>query len=73
VTTIPDIAVADEPLPAMFSVKSLAAYLALSERTVRDLLSQGELPSYKVAGARRIARSDVESWLHTRREGGQDG
>jgi excisionase family DNA binding protein len=73
VTATPDVAVDEAPLAPMFSVKSLASYLSLSERTVRDLLAQGELPSYKVAGARRIARSDVESWLHTRREGGHHG
>lgn len=72
-TAIPDVAVDENPVEPMFSVKSLANYLALSERTVRDLLSGGEIPSYKISGARRIARSDVESWLKSRREGGHNG
>jgi hypothetical protein len=31
---------------AFFTPKSLAAYLALSERTVREMLRRGALPSY---------------------------
>jgi excisionase family DNA binding protein len=41
----------------------LAKYLSLSERTVRELLRTGEVPSYKVAGARRIDPEDVDRWL----------
>jgi excisionase family DNA binding protein len=39
----------------------------VSERTVRELLRTGELPSYKVAGARRIDPDDVDAWLAGRR------
>ena len=52
-----------------FTPKSLAAYLALSERTVREMLRRGALPSYRVGGARRIDPSDVDSYLARRREG----
>ena len=51
-----------------FTTRSLAAYLSLSERTVRDLLRIGEIPSYKIAGARRISPADVDSWLQGRRQ-----
>ena len=54
---------------AFFTPKSLAAYLALSERTVREMLRRGALPSYRVGGARRIDPSDVNSYLAGRREG----
>ena len=54
---------------AFFTPKSLAAYLALSERTVREMLRRGALPSYRVGGARRIDPSDVDSYLAGRREG----
>ena len=54
---------------AFFTPKSLAAYLALSERTVREMLRRGTLPSYRVGGARRIDPSDVDSYLAQRREG----
>jgi excisionase family DNA binding protein len=51
----------------LLTPRGLAAYLSLSERTVRELLRRGELPSYKVAGARRIDPDDVDVWLAKRR------
>jgi excisionase family DNA binding protein len=60
--------VEDEPLRPFFTPKTLAAYLALSERTVRAMIARGELPSYKVAGARRISPRDVDGWLAHRRQ-----
>jgi excisionase family DNA binding protein len=55
---------------ALFTPKTLALYLALSERTVREMLRCGVLPSYRVGGARRIDPSDVDSYLAGRREEG---
>jgi excisionase family DNA binding protein len=52
---------------ALLTPRGLAEYLSLSERTVRELLRTGELPSYKVAGARRVDPDDVEAWLAARR------
>lgn len=54
---------------AFFTPKTLAQYLSLSERTVREMLRQGILPSYRVEGARRIDPDDVDSYLANRREG----
>ncbi|MET0811268.1 MAG: helix-turn-helix domain-containing protein [Thermoleophilaceae bacterium] len=51
-----------------FTPRGLANYLALSERTVRELLRTGEIPSYKVSGSRRIDPVDVDSWLAECRE-----
>jgi excisionase family DNA binding protein len=56
-------------LRAFFTPKSLAAYRAVSERTVREMLRRGALPSYRVGGARRIDPSDVDAYLAERREG----
>jgi excisionase family DNA binding protein len=57
-----------DPRP-FFTTRSLARRLSLSERTVRDLIRRGDIPSYKVAGARRIDPVDVDSWLAERRHG----
>jgi excisionase family DNA binding protein len=61
---------ADDVRP-FFTTRSLAERLALSERTVRDLIRRGDLPSYKVARARRIDPKDVDEWLAQRRQGGE--
>lgn len=58
-----------EDLRPFFTTRSLAQRLALSERTVRDLIRRGDIPSYKVAGARRIDPQDVDLWLAERRHG----
>ncbi|MEX2195209.1 MAG: helix-turn-helix domain-containing protein [Thermoleophilaceae bacterium] len=52
---------------ALFTTHTLAEYLALSERTVRELLRAGEIPSYKIGGARRIDPDDVDRFLEKRR------
>ena len=63
------IAVEDRPRSPFFTTATLAAYLAVSERTIRDMLKRGEFPSYKIAGARRIDPADVDSYLAERRHG----
>lgn len=52
-----------------FTAKTLAAYLAISERTVRDMLAKGRIPSYRVEGQRRVAAEDVDAYLAQRRDG----
>lgn len=49
--------------PTFFTERSLAAYLAVSDRTIRNWISRGELPSYKLGASRRIDPADVESFL----------
>jgi excisionase family DNA binding protein len=52
-----------------FTPKTLAAYLALSERTVRQPLADSAIPSYRSAGSRRIDPSDVDHYLRRCRNG----
>ena len=54
--------------PAFFTERSLAAYLTVSDRTIRNWIRRGELPSYKLGAARRIDPADVEDFLAQRRE-----
>lgn len=54
--------------PAFFTERSLAAYLAVSDRTIRNWIRRGELPSYKLGAARRIDPADVDAFLAQRRE-----
>jgi excisionase family DNA binding protein len=52
---------------AFFTPKALAAYLSLSERTIREMLRTGVIPSYRIEGARRVDPRDVDSYLAARR------
>ena len=50
-------------LRPFFTPRTLAQYLSVSERTVREMLRTGQLASYRVAGSRRIAAEDVDAYL----------
>ena len=51
-----------------FTERSLADYLAVSDRTIRNWIRRGELPSYKLGAARRIDPADVETFLARHRD-----
>lgn len=50
------------PRPAM-TVKQLATYLNVNEKTVYRLVQRRELPGFKVAGAWRFRHQDIELWI----------
>lgn len=54
--------------PTFFTERSLATYLAVSDRTVRNWIRRGDLPSYKLGASRRIDPADVESFLARHRQ-----
>ena len=49
------------------AVSDVAERLSISERSVRYMIARGEIPSYKIAGRRRIDPSDLRRWLEQRR------
>jgi excisionase family DNA binding protein len=53
---------------SFFTERTLADYLAVSDRTIRNWIRRGELPSYKLGAARRIDPADVDAFLANRRE-----
>lgn len=63
-----EIRVADIEERPFYTPRSLAQRLALSQRTVREILREGKIPSYKVEGARRIDPVDVDAYLAARRQ-----
>lgn len=56
------------PSPAFFTERTLAAHLAVSDRTIRNWIRRGELPSYKLGASRRIDPADVENFLARHRD-----
>ncbi len=54
--------------PTFFSERTLADFLAVSDRTVRNWIRRGELPSYKLGAARRIDPADVDDFLARHRD-----
>lgn len=45
------------------TVRDVAAYLNVTEKTVYRLAQRGDLPGFKVAGAWRFRRRDIDAWI----------
>jgi excisionase family DNA binding protein len=47
----------------ILTLKEVAAYLKLAEKTAYKLAAEGKLPGFKVGGSWRFKREDVENWI----------
>lgn len=47
----------------ILTIKQLASYLQLNERTVYRLAADGQLPAFKVGGSWRFRRADIDRWI----------
>ncbi|MFA0710862.1 helix-turn-helix domain-containing protein [Vibrio splendidus] len=47
----------------ILTLKEVAAYLKLAEKTAYRLASEGKLPGFKVGGSWRFKREDLEQWI----------
>lgn len=50
----------------IFTLDELAAYLKVSKRTLYRLAAQAEIPAFKVGGAWRFRRNDIDRWIGER-------
>lgn len=50
----------------ILTIKEVAAYLKVHERTVYRLASKGEIPAFKVANSWRFKEEEIQSWIKTR-------
>jgi len=56
--------------PAM-TVRDVAAFLNVDEKTIYRLAQKGDLPGFKVLGSWRFQRVDLENWISRRKEQAQ--
>ncbi len=56
----------DSTPPAM-TVREVAAYLNVNEKTVYRLAQRRELPGFKVAGAWRFRPEDIQTWVEAQK------
>lgn len=59
--------VKDAAREPFFTVVSLAGYLGVHPRTIRQWISDGKIPSYSFEGSRRISAADVDAYIRARR------
>ncbi|MFT5419593.1 MAG: excisionase family DNA binding protein [Candidatus Endobugula sp.] len=56
----------------ILTLKEVAAYLKLAEKTAYKLAAEGKLPGFKVGGSWRFKREDIESWIEQKKWEGND-
>lgn len=49
----------------VITIKELAAYLKMAEKTLYRLAAEGDIPGFKVGGSWRFRRSEIEKWILT--------
>jgi excisionase family DNA binding protein len=51
----------------LITIKQVAEFLNLAEKTVYRMANDGEIPAFKIGGSWRFKRSEVEEWLEQQR------
>jgi excisionase family DNA binding protein len=52
----------------ILTLKEVASYLKVAEKTAYRLAAEGRLPGFKVGGSWRFKRTDIESWIEEQRQ-----
>lgn len=47
----------------IMTVKEIAAYLKIKEKTAYRLAAEGKIPGFKVGGSWRFRRRDIDRWI----------
>lgn len=47
----------------ILTIKDVAEYLKVTERTIYRLAAAKQIPAFKVGGSWRFARADIDSWI----------
>jgi excisionase family DNA binding protein len=51
----------------ILTLKELAKYLKLTEKTAYRLAAEGKLPGFKVGGSWRFKLVDIEAWIQLKK------
>lgn len=51
----------------ILTLKEVAAYLKLAEKTAYKLAAAGKLPGFKVGGSWRFKREDIDNWIEEKK------
>lgn len=54
------------------TVRDVASYLNVTEKTVYRLAQRGALPGFKVAGTWRFRRGDIDAWIEGQKKAATD-
>ena len=56
----------------ILTLKEVAAYLKLAEKTAYKLAAAGKLPGFKVGGSWRFKREDIDRWIEEQKKKDSD-
>lgn len=51
----------------ILTIREVAEYLKLNEKTTYRLAAEGEIPGFKVGGAWRFRRLDIDQWIEDKK------
>jgi len=57
----------------ILTIREVATYLKVHERTVYRLANKGEIPGFKVANVWRFRLCDIEQWIRAQMGAGTAG
>ena len=60
------------PNDDIMTVKKLADYLKIAEKTVYRFASEGKVPGFKVGSAWRFRKSEIDRWISEQEQKGED-
>tara|TARA_R110001583_G_scaffold165023_1_gene317485 strand:- start:5071 stop:5247 length:177 start_codon:yes stop_codon:yes gene_type:complete len=52
----------------ILTLKELAEYLKLTEKTAYRLAAEGKLPGFKVGGSWRFKSEDINAWIEEQKD-----
>jgi len=52
----------------ILTLKEVAQYLKLTEKTAYRLAAEKKLPGFKVGGSWRFKREDIEAWIEKQKD-----
>jgi len=47
----------------ILTIKEVSAYLKITEKTAYRLAGEGKIPGFKVGGAWRFRKKEIEAWI----------
>jgi excisionase family DNA binding protein len=52
----------------IMTIRELAVFLKIKEKTAYKLVAEGKLPGFKVGGSWRFKRDDLEEWIERQKD-----
>lgn len=50
----------------IMTIKEIASYLKITQKTAYRLTADGEIPGFKVGGAWRFRKQEIDAWINHR-------